>query len=63
MGTGRRQQEFETRDEVEKKCKGYHFTHLRTVQSTSVQMQILKLLSTHPNVLMTYNESEERNQY
>jgi len=41
MGTGRRQQEFGTRDEVEKKCKGYHFTHLRTVQSTGVQMQIL----------------------
>ena len=41
MGTGSRQQESETPDEVEKKCKCYHFTHLRTMQSTDVQMQVL----------------------
>jgi hypothetical protein len=40
MGTGRRQQESETQDEVEKKCKGYHFTHLRKTQSTGVEMQV-----------------------
>jgi hypothetical protein len=62
MGTGRRQQEFETRDEVEKKFKGYHFTHLRTMQSTGVKWKFFIRLSAHPNVLMTYNELEERNQ-
>jgi hypothetical protein len=41
MGIGKRQHEFETQDEAEKKCKGYHFTHQRTKQSTGVQTQVL----------------------